>query len=80
MHQMGPQQGELSFELLAEIAVGGTARVELCRVVSGRLARELVAVKRLHLHIAEDPQFVDMFRDEVWLTAALKHPPKLSAR
>ena len=73
MHQSDPVQGELSFELLAEIAVGATARVELCRVVAGPLKRELVAVKRLHPHIAEDPQFVDMFRDEVWMTAALKH-------
>jgi serine/threonine-protein kinase len=74
MHQMDPSQGELSFELLAEIAVGATARIELCRVVAGRRHGELVVVKRLHPHIAEDPQFVDMFRDEVWLTAALKHP------
>lgn len=74
MHQTDPSQGELSFALLAEIAVGATARVELCRVVEGPLAGEHVAVKRLHLHIADDPQFVDMFRDEVWMTAALKHP------
>ncbi|HHH31360.1 MAG TPA: hypothetical protein ENK57_23850, partial [Polyangiaceae bacterium] len=73
MHQSDPKSGELSFELLAEIAVGQTARVELCRVVEGPLESELVAVKRLHPHIADDPQFVDMFRDEVWMTAALKH-------
>lgn len=73
MHQSDPSQGELSFELLAEIAVGATARIELCRVVDGRMRGELVAVKRLHPHIADDPQFVDMFRDEVWMTAALKH-------
>jgi serine/threonine-protein kinase len=73
MHQTDPKSGELSFELLAEIAVGQTARVELCKVVEGPLEGELVAVKRLHPHIAEDPQFVDMFRDEVWMTAALKH-------
>lgn len=74
MHQSDPSLGELSFELLAEIAVGATATIELCRVVDGRLGGELVAVKRLHTHIAEDPQFMDMFRDEVWMTAALKHP------
>ncbi|NUP10317.1 MAG: serine/threonine protein kinase [Polyangiaceae bacterium] len=64
----------LAFELLAEIATGPTARVELCRIrapkdVAGRLA----AVKRLHPHIAEDPQFYSMFVDEVWMTAALDH-------
>ncbi len=73
MHQTDPTQGELSFDLLAEIAVGATARVELCRVADGPLSDELVAVKRLHPHIADDPQFLDMFRDEVWMTAALKH-------
>ena len=74
MQHADPKMGDLSFELLAEIAAGQTARVELCRVVDGPQARELVAVKRLHPHIAEDPEFVDMFRDEVWMTAALKHP------
>ncbi len=74
MHQSDPSQGELSFELLAEIAVGTTARIELCRVTEGRTRGELVVVKRLHPYIAEDPQFVDMFRDEVWMTAALKNP------
>jgi len=69
-----PTQGELRSELLAEIAVGTTARVELCRVSEGARQGELVAVKRLHSHIADDPAFVDMFRDEVWMTAALKHP------
>ncbi len=71
--QPKPSPGDLSFDTLAEIAVGATASVELCRVTEGPLDGELVAVKRLHLHIAEDPQFVDMFRDEVWMTSALKH-------
>lgn len=65
----------LAFELLAEIATGPTARVELCRIRSPKeLAGRFVAVKRLHPHIAEDPQFYSMFVDEVWMTAALDHP------
>ena len=74
MQQPSESYGELGFEVLAEIAVGDTAGVELCRVVEGPRDGELLAVKRLHPHIAEDPQFLDMFRDEVWMTAALKHP------
>jgi len=63
------------FELLAEIATGPTARVELCRVREPyELAGRLVAVKRLHPHIAEDPQFYSMFADEVWMTASLENP------
>lgn len=64
----------LSFKVLAEIADGETASVELCRVTSGPSEGRLVAVKRLHPHLAGDPAFVDQFRDEMWLTAALRHP------
>ncbi len=60
--------------MLAEIAVGNTARVELCRIHGGGRSGELCAVKRLHPHVADDPQFVAMFQDEVWMTAALKSP------
>ncbi|HVY45540.1 MAG TPA: serine/threonine-protein kinase, partial [Minicystis sp.] len=62
--------GAISFSYLAEIAVGATARVDLCRAADGRL----LAVKRLHPHIAEDPGFATQFLDEVWMTASLKHP------
>ncbi len=58
---------------LAEIARGGMGSVELSRVEEGRLAGQIVAVKRLHPNIASDPQFVSMFLDEAWLTAALHH-------
>lgn len=64
----------LTFKVLAEIADGETATVELCRVSSGPAEGRLVAVKRLHPHLAGDPAFVDQFRDEMWLTAALRHP------
>lgn len=65
----------LVFELLAEIATGPTARVELCRVKAPERDKgKFCAVKRLHPHIAEDPQFQSMFIDEVWMTAALDHP------
>jgi serine/threonine-protein kinase len=65
----------VAFDLLAEVATGPTARVELCRIREPHeLAGRLVAVKRLHPHIAEDPQFSTMFADEVWMTASLEHP------
>jgi eukaryotic-like serine/threonine-protein kinase len=69
------QPSPLVFEALAEIATGPTARVDLCRVAGqGAAAGRLIAVKRLHAHVAQDPQFVTMFEDEVWMTAALRHP------
>lgn len=68
-----PAAGAISFQFLAEIAVGDTARVDLCRAIGGAQPGRLLAVKRLHPHVAEDPEFADMFLDEVWMTAALKH-------
>jgi serine/threonine-protein kinase len=64
----------LSFDVLAEIAAGETAKVELCRVTAGPSDGRLVAIKRLHPHLAGDPSFVAQFRDEMWMTAALRHP------
>lgn len=65
----------LRFEVLADIAQGETARVDLCGITEPEEKRgQLIAVKRLHRHIARDLAFRNMFFDEVWLTAALHHP------
>jgi serine/threonine protein kinase len=65
----------LAWEVLAEIAFGVTARVDLARVLPPHAkAGQLVAVKRLHPHLASEPTVVNEFLDEVWLTASLKHP------
>ncbi len=67
--------GALAFEVLAEISSGATARVDLARVQPpDPRAGTLLAVKRLHSHIAEDPSFANQFLDEVWMTASLRHP------
>lgn len=69
-----PASDQLVFDVLAEIAAGTTARIELCRIREPLdRAGRLVAVKRLHKHIAEDREFADMFFDEVWMTASLRH-------
>ena len=68
-----PPAEAMKLSRLAEIARGGMGSVELARVEDGRLAGQIVAVKRLHPNIASDPQFVSMFLDEAWLTAALHH-------
>jgi eukaryotic-like serine/threonine-protein kinase len=71
----GPAAGAIPFESLAEIAAGATARVDLCRVLPPHpRAGGLIAVKRLHPHVAEDPTFAREFLDEVWMTASLRHP------
>ena len=69
-----PAAGALALEYMTEIAVGTTARVDLCRVIGPEQAGRLVAVKRLLPDLADDPSFASRFLDEVWMTAALKHP------
>ncbi|HVY45718.1 MAG TPA: serine/threonine-protein kinase, partial [Minicystis sp.] len=59
---------------LAEIARGGMGSVELARAEGGKFSGQLLAIKRLHPNIAQDPQFVGMFLDEAWMTAALSSP------
>src|SRR5271167_4120508 len=69
-----PPAESMHLDSLAEVARGGMGSVELARVVEGRLGGQVLAVKRLHPNISEDPEFVSMFLDEAWMTAALKHP------
>ncbi len=59
---------------LADIARGGMGSVQLCRVSSGRLGGRVLAVKRLNPELESDPQFVNMFIDETWMTAAIASP------
>lgn len=63
---------------LADIAKGGMGSVHMARVDGGRLDGQVVAIKRLHPNVASDPQFVGMFLDEAWMTAALKSPNVIS--
>ncbi|WP_437768131.1 protein kinase [Sorangium sp. So ce281] len=69
-----PAPVALSFQFLAEIASGATTRVDLCRSAGPHRPGELLAVKRLHPHFAEDQNVSTRFLDEVRTTAALKHP------
>ena len=71
-----PAAGAISFQVLAEISAGATARIDLCRATDTRrpdLQGQLLAVKRLHPHVADDPGFQAQFQDEVWMTSALTH-------
>jgi len=61
-------------QLLAELSIGMSSRVDLCRLTSGPRAGSLVAVKRLREDLRRDPRYLDAFRDEVWMSAALDHP------
>lgn len=74
-----PAESSLRLIVLGELASGGMGRVDLARVIAdgevkARGPRRILAVKRLHAHLARDARFVEMFLDEVWMTAALRHP------
>ena len=60
--------------MLAQIALGSTARVDLCRSLGPRQTGQLIAVKRLLPDLINDETVGKRFLDEVWMTAALGHP------
>ncbi len=72
-HASKPAVGGLRFEVLAEIAVGRSSRVDLCKTTAPA-AGQLIAVKRLLPEIASDAALANRFLDEVWMTSALRHP------
>jgi serine/threonine-protein kinase len=66
------------YELYEELASGGMATVYLGRLRGESGFARTIAVKRLHRHIARDPQFVSMFLDEARLASRIHHPNVVS--
>ena len=66
------------YETLCEIASGGMATVHLARAVGVGGFERRVAIKIMHAHIANDPEFVNMFLDEARLAARIHHPNVVS--
>src|SRR4051812_17732489 len=62
------------YALHGEIASGGMATVHFGRLLGPAGFSRTVAVKRLHAHLAKDPEFVSMFLDEARLAARVHHP------
>jgi eukaryotic-like serine/threonine-protein kinase len=62
------------YALYDKIASGGMATVHLGRLLGPVGFARTVAIKRLHPHFAEDPDFVSMFLDEARLVARINHP------
>jgi serine/threonine protein kinase len=62
------------YELHGEIASGGMATVYYGRLAGALGFARAVAIKRIHPHLAKDPDFVSMFADEVRLAARVQHP------
>ncbi len=62
------------YSLFAKLASGGMATVYLGRLNSDVGFGRTVAIKRLHPHLATEPEFVSMFLDEARLAARVNHP------
>lgn len=61
------------FQCIHELAVGSTASVYIARFHGVEGFQKLVAIKRIHEHVAMDPEFVRRFVLEARLGAALSH-------
>lgn len=62
------------YALYGKIASGGMATVYFGRMVGAAGFMRTVAIKRLHPHLAEEPDFVSMMIDEARLVARVQHP------
>src|SRR6476469_6151244 len=61
------------FHLIAELASGGSATVFLARLTGEAGFQRLVAIKRLHPHLAREQAFARTFLREAGHAAALHH-------
>lgn len=62
------------YELCFELAAGGMATVYLARVHGASGFEKLVALKRIHRHLAKEQKYVEMFLDEAKIASRITHP------
>ncbi len=62
------------YELRGEIAAGGMASVHLGRSLASGSSRRIVAIKRLHPHLARDRAFANVLLQEAGITRRIQHP------
>src|SRR5215472_17084393 len=62
------------YQLLRKLATGGMAEVFLAKTDGPMGFEKQLVIKRILPHLAEDPQFVEMFLGEAKLAAQLNHP------
>jgi serine/threonine protein kinase len=68
-----PQFGK--YQLIKKLATGGMAEVFLAKQAMGNSGdNRHVVVKRILPHLAEDPEFIQMFQNEARVAAKFSHP------
>jgi serine/threonine protein kinase len=69
-----PRQRIGNYELLVELASGGTATVGIAVYRGAAGFERLVVVKRVHRKLARDREFAAMLLDEARLASSVRHP------
>jgi serine/threonine-protein kinase len=68
------ETGQLGrYQLIQRLASGGMASVYLARAAGPAGFEKVVALKRIHPHLADDQTFVDMFLDEARIASRIDH-------
>ena len=62
------------YELCFELASGGMASVYLARIDGVSGFEKLVALKRIHRHLAKEEGYLEMFLDEARIASRITHP------
>ena len=62
------------YAIFDKIGAGGTATVHIGRLAGAAGFSRTVAIKRLHPHLADEPEFISMMIDEARLAARVNHP------
>ena len=62
------------YELCFELASGGMASVYLARIDGVSGFEKLVALKRIHRHLAKEKGYLEMFLDEARIASRITHP------
>lgn len=62
------------YAVLDAFASGGMATIHFGRQLGEAGFGRVVAIKRLHPHLASDPEFAAMFLDEARMAARIRHP------
>ena len=69
-----PGQRLGNYELLLEIASGGTATVGIAVYRGAAGFERLVVIKRVHRQLTKDREFTAMLMDEARLASSIRHP------
>jgi serine/threonine protein kinase len=62
------------YKLLCRFATGGMANIYLARLEGSVGFEKFVAIKRIHDHLGDNEEFIQMFVDEARLCARITHP------